>query len=56
MRTSKLDVNRVGALLPLLIAMPTTFNNNEAAIPDKAYWKLGEYVAPAWQVGKEFKH
>jgi flavin reductase (DIM6/NTAB) family NADH-FMN oxidoreductase RutF len=23
--------------------------------PDKAYWKLGEYVAPAWQVGKEFK-
>ncbi len=23
--------------------------------PDKAYWKLGEYVAPAWQAGKQFK-
>jgi len=23
--------------------------------PDKAYWKLGEYVAPAWKAGKDFK-
>ena len=23
--------------------------------PDGGYWKLGEYVAKAWSVGKEFK-
>ncbi len=23
--------------------------------PDKAYWKLGEYVAPAWEAGKKFE-
>lgn len=22
--------------------------------PDKAYWKLGEYVGPAWKAGKDF--
>jgi flavin reductase (DIM6/NTAB) family NADH-FMN oxidoreductase RutF len=23
--------------------------------PDKAYWKLGEYLAPAWKVGRDFE-
>ena len=23
--------------------------------PDKAYWKLGDYVGPAWKAGKGYK-